>query len=772
MNLQFHRHLRSVWLIAAGLVSFTVVAQSDESVPPAAAPAEAAAAPIETAEPPMLLPLEVHPRTSLTVVEQLRHNHFVKKPLDDGISSDVFDKYLDTLDAGRSYFLAADVEEFEKYRYVLDDALKRAELEPAFEIFNRYQAHVVDRLQYLIREVDKGITDIDFTVDEEIEIDRENSPWPVDQAEQDELWRKRLKAAVLAMRLNDKDLDEIQETLAKRYRNRLKQALQTKSEDAFQVYINAFASTYDPHTQYFSPRTSQNFNINMSLSLEGIGAVLKSEDDHTSVVRLVPAGPADKSGDIDVEDKIISVGQGEDGPLIDVVGWRLDDVVELIRGPKGSTVRLEVVAADSENEVSKIVSIERNTVQLEEQAAQAKLLTLEQDGRKAKVGIVEVPTFYVDFKAMQQGDENARSTTKDVKRLIRELKAEGMDALIIDLRNNGGGSLQEADMLTGLFIESGPTVQVKSARRRANVYADTDGTIEWEGPMAVMVNRLSASASEIFAGAIQDYGRGLIIGSQTFGKGTVQTLIPLNRGQLKITAAKFYRVSGQSTQHQGILPDIAFPELYDVDQIGESSLEDAMPWDMIQPAVYDQSNQLQPLLAELQSRHDDRVADNVDFNYVRALAEKSKEASLRTHVSLNEAHRRTEKADDDQWRLDLENTLRAAKGKPLADNLDHLEDLEEAEEEAREAEEEAAAAPADEAAAGTEVAATQTEAKPEEDEIEDVKDDAMLEEAGKILLDMIGLSMQIAQLESVPVPAMSANVPLRTQAQADTASDG
>jgi carboxyl-terminal processing protease len=767
MNLQFNRGVRALFLVAFGSYASIALAQGN-AAQTADTPEKEVFVDVKA---PILEPLDVHARTSLTVVEQLRHNHFVKKPLDDGISSQVFDNYLESLDGGRSYFLASDVAEFEAYRYELDDALKRGNLDAAFTMFNRYQERVVDRLNFLIHEIEGGIENIDFSVDEEIEIDRENSPWPKTQAEQDALWRKRLKAAVLSMKLNDKEVEKIGESLTKRYKNRLKQAVQTKSEDAFQVYLNSFATTYDPHTQYFSPRTSQNFNINMSLSLEGIGAVLKSEDDTTSVVRLVPAGPADKEGSIGVEDKIISVGQGENGPLIDVVGWRLDDVVELIRGPKGSTVRLEVIPSDSKDDVSNVVAITRNTVKLEEQAAQAKLLTLEQGNQAYKIGIIDVPTFYVDFRAAQQGDKDYRSTTRDVKNLIHKLEEEGIDGLVIDLRNNGGGSLQEADTLTGLFIESGPTVQVKSARRRANVYADTDDDITWEGPMAVMVNRLSASASEIFAGAIQDYGRGVIIGSQTFGKGTVQTLIPLNRGQLKITAAKFYRVSGQSTQHQGVLPDVSFPELYDTDQIGESSLEDAMPWDMIQPAVYDHNNAIAPFIGELQRRHEARVADNADFNYVRALAAKSKEAAARTHVSLNKEKRLAQKDADDQWRLDLENMLRAAKGKELATSLDHLDDLVEAEKEAKEAEETAADSTPDDTVADKGEA---SEAAEPEIEITAVEDDAMLEEAGKVLLDLMGLSMQIVQLEKPSsISTASTNTPLpQPTADADTDVEG
>ena len=658
-----------------------------------------------------LNPLSVHPRTSLTIVEQLRHNHYLQKNLDDDISSEVFDKYLELLDGARVFFLAGDIESIEKYRYSLDDALKRGNLKPAFEIFNLYQARLVERFDFLLGMLESGIDGLDFAEEDWIETDREQAAWPKTPAEADTLWSKRLKAAVLSMKLNGKELPEIQELLTKRYRNRLKQTTQTKSEDAFQVYVNAFASTYDPHTQYFSPRTSQNFNINMSLSLEGIGAVLRSEDEYTSIVRLVTAGPADKSGQLKPGDRIISVAQGEDGPLIDVVGWRLDDVVEMIRGPKGSTVRLEIMPDNAEDQGTSVVQIVRNTVKLEDQAAQKKLLTLNRGGRDYRVGIVEIPTFYVDFKAVQQGESGYKSTTRDVRRLIGELKDEGIDALVVDLRNNGGGSLQEADSLTGLFIKSGPTVQVKSAKRRTRVWSDSDDDAVWDGPLAVIVNRLSASASEIFAGAIQDYGRGIIIGSQTFGKGTVQTLIPLNRGQLKVTAAKFYRVSGQSTQHQGIIPDIEFPEIYDIHRIGESSLDDAMPWDMIQPAAFSGDDEIQPLLPALRTRHNDRVASDPEFDYLLALATKSRENAERTRLSLNEDRRRAENAEDDKWRLDLENALRKAKGEPELASLDELDELEFDDE-----------APAD--------------------------DDPLLVEAGEILLDLIGLEHQVAMVDS------------------------
>ncbi|HAL41977.1 MAG TPA: tail-specific protease, partial [Gammaproteobacteria bacterium] len=437
---------------------------------------------------PELEPLLAHPRTSMVIVEQLRRNHYVTKAINDDLSSVVLDNYLKALDGGRYYFLATDVSEFEAYRYKLDDTLKKGDLDPAFTIFNRFQTRVSERLHYLLALIDGGLETLDFEQDEYIEVDRAAAAWPIDLPAQNELWRRRLKAQVLNMTLGDKTLDEIATTLEKRYRNQLKIAMRNRSEDAFQTFMNAFASSFDPHTQYFSPRSSENFNINMSLSLEGIGAVLQTEEDATSVVRLVPAGPADKSGQIKPSDKIIEVGQGTDGPMIDVVGWRLDDVVELIRGPKGSTVRLTVVSGGAEDKESTVVTIERNTIKLEEQAAQAKVITLQDGTEQRRIGVLQIPTFYADFEAQQRGDRDYRSTTRDARRLISELKQTGIDGLIVDLRSNGGGSLQEADSLTGLFLESGPTVQVKTARRRPSVYKNGSSDLVWDGPMAVMVN--------------------------------------------------------------------------------------------------------------------------------------------------------------------------------------------------------------------------------------------------------------------------------------------
>ncbi len=676
--------------------------------------------------PTILKPLEVHNRTNLTIVEELRHNHYIKKELNDTTSGQIFEKFIESLDRGRAYFTTKDIEEFEAYRYEMDDLLKRGDLRPAFEIFNRYQISVVNRLNFLIKKVENDISQIDFTQADEIQIDRENSPWPSNDQQRDEVWEKRLKAAVLNLKLNDKSSEEISEQLLKRYKNQLKQTLLTKSEDAFQIYINSFTKIYDPHTTYFSPRTSDNFNINMSLSLEGIGAVLKTEEDHTAVVRLVPAGPADKEGTLQPTDKIIGVAQGKTGPFIDIVGWRLDDVVELIRGPKDSTVRLEIIHSESDVEITKIISIVRNTVRLEEQAARAKILELENEQGTSLIGVLDIPTFYIDFKSKQSGDPDYKSTTRDVKKLIQRLKGKQVDAIVVDLRGNGGGSLEEARSLTGLFIDQGPMVQVKSARRRTSVLADQDDQVYWDGPMVVMVNRLSASASEIFAGAMQDYGRAIIVGNQTFGKGTVQTLIPLNRGQLKLTAAKFYRISGESTQHQGVIPDIHFPELYDSSKIGESSHDDAMPWDTIRPANYQVYSNIAPYINSIRQAHKSRTEDSADFRYFKAIASRNKTFSERTHISLNENIRIKEKAEDDDWRLNLENQLRQAKGKTIAKDLDHLDELEKEESEK------------------DEIAEEKESSLEWEKEIETIQDDALVEEAGFIALDLIGLNNPLA----------------------------
>lgn len=623
-----------------------------------------------------LSPLTEHSKTTAEIVSRLKHQHFQRTSisLNDDLSATVFDRYLQELDKDRSYFLASDIAEFEKYRLLLDDALKTGNLQPAFHIFNRYHQRLIERLNFLVYTLDKGISKLDFTKDETLLIDRKDQPWLQSMDEMNQLWNKRLKNDVLSLKLSGKKTEKIQEVLSKRYNNQLTRLKQTESEDAYRIYINALTLSYDPHTQYFSPRATENFNIQMKLSLEGIGAMLQTEEEYTKVTRVIPAGPADKGGQLKANDKIIAVGQDSKGELVDVIGWRIDDVVDLIRGPKDSTVRLEIIPGNSANDQqTKIISIIRDTVKLEEQAASKKIIDLENAGQKYKLGVIDIPKFYIDFDAASRGDPDYRSTTRDVHKLINELNKENIDGLIIDLRDNGGGSLREVNELIGLFITEGPTVQVKNTSGRIYINNDEDASIAYTGPLAVLVNRLSASASEIFAGAIQDYRRGLVVGTQTYGKGTVQAMMPLNRGQITLTQQKFYRVSGNSTQNRGVLPDITLPSLYDINEIGENTLDRALPWDFISPARYQQLNDFSTLLPQLQQLHEQRSSHNPDFSY---LIETSKIIEQRRHmkeVSLNESRRKKERDDLENKQLVLENKRRLAKGEKAITSIKQLD---------------------------------------------------------------------------------------------------
>lgn len=621
-----------------------------------------------------LQPTKKHVKTSLSVASQLRQIHYKNRPIDDHLSSEILDSYIEMLDSSKSYFTKSDIETFEEYRFKLDNALKAGNLSPAFHIFNVYQERVIYRLKALIAQVENHYNDLDFTVDESLLVDQEQMSWPNDQQALKEIWRKRLKSSILNLKLNGKGDQEIKKLLLKRYSNQLARTLQTNADDAFQTYVNALTYSYDPHTQYLSPRSTEDFNIHMSLSLEGIGAVLQREDEHTKIVKLVPAGPADKSGKLAPADKIIGVGQGKDGEIVDIVGWRLEEVVRLIRGPKNSTVRLEIIPSGSDLEAgTKVIEIVRNTVKLEEQSAQKSILNIDHEGKTFKVGVIDIPTFYLGFRELQAGKKDYRSTTKDVSRLIKELEQENIDGLLIDLRNNGGGSLQEANSLTGLFIDQGTTVQVKYSDGRINPMLDENPGVLYDGPLAVIVNRMSASASEIFSGAIQDYGRGLVIGGRTFGKGTVQSLIPLNQGQLKITLAKFYRVSGESNQHKGIIPDIIYPSLFDNEEIGESALENSLPWDAISPSRYFKTQDFKAFIPVLNEKHKNRIANNPDFIHLTGQIDLLAELKNKTSVSLLEKSRKAENQELEDKRLKLENQLRKAKDLPLLNDLAELE---------------------------------------------------------------------------------------------------
>lgn len=603
--------------------------------------------------------------SSLNIVELLKRQHYNKPPLNDIQSTKVYNNYLKSLDPSRSFFTQADIDEFDAWSLRFDDFLKQGELEPGFTIYRRYLDRVESRIEAVLAQLNSdGVENMDFTVEETLEVDREKSPWAKNQAELDDLWRKRLKDEALRLKLAGKEPKAINELLIKRYNNQLSRLKQTRGEDVFQTYINAFAQSYDPHTQYLSPDNAENFDINMSLSLEGIGAMLQSDNEHVKIASLVPAGPAEKSKLLAPADKIVAVAQGNE-EMVDVIGWRLDEVVKLIRGPKGSVVRLEIIPASNppSDQSTRVVAITREAVKLEEQAAKKSVIDIEHDGKTYHMGVIEIPAFYLDFKALRSGDSNYKSTTRDVKKLITELKAENVDGIVFDLRNNGGGSLQEANELTGLFIPRGPTVQVRNSNGRVDVLTDDTSSVFYDGPMVVLVNRLSASASEIFAGAMQDYHRALIVGGQTFGKGTVQSIQPLNHGELKLTLAKFYRVSGQSTQHQGVLPDIAYPEALNIEQVGESALPEAMPWDSIRPAIRNVNNPYQPYLEQLRAQHEQRTAEDPSFIYQREWRVLGDELSQEKSISLNEATRKAKREEIEQRQLTLENNLRIAQGK-------------------------------------------------------------------------------------------------------------
>ncbi|ASP40426.1 tail-specific protease [Bacterioplanes sanyensis] len=672
-------------------------------------------------------PTRQHARVTQQIMTHLLRGHYDHQRLDDRLSERVMNIVLDQMDPSRSYLLAEDVASFRRYQHSLDDALNRSDLRPAFFMYNRLQQRVSERLSFLLTELKHNGDKYRFDGDETLERDREDAPWAVSKKELDQLWRKRLQNSMLNLKLAGKERKEIIELLEKRYQNQLNRIHQNTAEDGYQLFMNAVTHAFDPHTQYFSPRNTENFNINMSLSLQGIGAVLQSENEYTKVVKLVPAGPADKTGNLKPADKIIGVGQSDNGSIVDVIGWRLDEVVDLIRGPKGTTVRLQVLPSDGTQQ-PKVISIIRDEVKLEEQSAQKDIIEVPNgSGGTTKLGVIDIPTFYIDFKGRMENKPDYRSTTRDVRRLINQLAQEDIDGLIIDLRNNGGGSLEEAVSLTGLFIKEGPVVQVRSNRGRVEILPDADPSVFYNGPLTVLVNRLSASASEIFAGAIQDYGRGLVVGGQTFGKGTVQSLRSLGHGQLKITQAKFYRVSGDSTQHQGVIPDILFPSLFDKEKIGESALEEALPWDAIRPADHTQAGSMKDVLPALRQQHQQRIEDNPDFRYLRQQKALREELAQQTLLVLNEKRRKQEQEDIEQRQLALENERRKAKGMKLLASLDDLEEQQDNADSVQ-----GSGAPPE--------AQADTDTPEAEEAKEHAVEDALLDEAGRILVDYIRLN--------------------------------
>ncbi len=620
-----------------------------------------------------LAPERQHPLVAKVLTSLLMQYHYNHPALNDSVSSELLDNYIRSLDYNRIYFLAEDIAVFENYRVTMDDSLLAGNVGPAFLIFNKFKQRSGERLAHVSKLLEK---EFDFNVLESYQPNRDNASWAASAEELDEIWRKRLKNEALELKLTGKDWPSIASTLEKRYANFRIRIEQLDAEDVFQYFMNALSEYYDPHTNYMSPVNSENFNIGMRLSLEGIGALLNSEDEYTKVVEIVPGGPADRSKQLWPNDKIVGVAQGDDGKMADVIGMKLDDVVQMIRGKKETVVRLEIIPAGSPaGSPTKIVRLVRDKVVLEARAAKSDTVEITQDGQQYKIGVITIPTFYSNFEGRQRGENDYKSTTRDVRRLLAELKGAQVDGILIDLRRNGGGSLQEAIELTGLFIKDGPVVQVRNSNGEVEQQRDPDPNIVYDGPLAVLVDRVSASASEIFAAAIQDYKRGVVLGAQTYGKGTVQNLLDLNRvirsndadkyGQLKITMAKFYRINGGTTQHRGVIPDLVFPSIYDEADFGESREKHALSWDQIDAARYTPEDHVSKYLATLRLKSQKRVAGNVEFRYLAEDISHLRQEKAENAVSLQETVRKNEREQLEAQRLARVNERRQAKGLPL-----------------------------------------------------------------------------------------------------------
>jgi len=603
------------------------------------------------------------------------------RPADDAMSGDIFRRYLEALDGNKQFFTAADVERFGAYRERMDDAVREGDPSPAFAIFAVYRERVEQRVAHARRLLKQ---EFDFTGEERWEYDREEAPWAPDAAALDELWRKSVMNDWLRLKLAGKQPAEIRKTLDKRYEQLARSVNELKSEDVFSLFLNAYTASIDPHTDYLNPRSAENFNQAMSLSLEGIGAQLQRQDDVVVIREIIPGGPAALDGTLKAGDRIVGVGQGKSGPVEDVIGWRIDDVVAKIRGAKGTQVRLEYIPAENGIDGEhRTVTLTRARVQLAEQAAKSKTYTIPaQDGMPARlIGVIELPTFYQDFEGRRRNGSDYTSATRDVADLLAGFKKQGVDGVVLDLRNNGGGSLDEAVQLTGLFVDQGPVVQVRESGGRVTVNSDRNPGVAWDGPLAVLVNRASASASEIFAGAMQDYGRALIIGETTFGKGTVQNLVDLDRwpaaegprfGQVKLTIAQFFRIEGGSTQHKGVVPDIAYPVSVDANEFGESTYDNALPWTRIAAVPHARYGNFAPLLPRLQAMHARRIAQDLEFQWWSEDVAHYRAEAARKYLSLNEAERRAERERQEKQRKERQ-AIRKERGlalDPLAEETD------------------------------------------------------------------------------------------------------
>jgi len=642
-----------------------------------------------------LQPSEQQVKICKQVAAMITNYNYKKVPLNDSISAEIFNRYIKSLDENRSYFLASDIKDLEKFKTGFDDDIKDGNLNNAFYIFNLFQKRYAEHISYSLNRLNQSF---DFNKKETFVYDGDKQPWPASQAEMDQMWGRRVKYELLSLKLANADMAKNKETLKKRYQSLLTQAGKLSNQDVFQYFMDAFTEAIDPHTNYFNPSNAANFNIEMSRQVEGIGISPVSENEYVTIKSIVPGGPADKSKQMSIDDRIVAVAQGKTGEFQNIVGWRVDNAIALIRGTKGTIVRLEILPAGAgAGSKPKVVELVREKIILKDQSAKKEVRTYNSNGKQVKIGIISIPAFYIDFNDYRAGNPNYKSTTHDVKLLLDTLKQEKVDGIVVDLRQNGGGSLMEAVELTGLFIKSGPVVQVRDTRNQVDVQEDDDAGIAYDGPMGVLVDRFSASASEIFSGAIQDYGRGIIMGTQTYGKGSVQSAIDLDRimgpaqgdktsqeakltsngkitkgsngslstyGQLNLTIAKFYRISGNSTQHKGVMPDIQFPSVIPLDKYGEDTEPSAMPFDVINKTTYTKAGNLSTVLPQLQKLHDQRMAGSDNYKYLLEDIAEFKKHDAETSVTLNEAELKKQRDADEKESFERMNLRRVAMGLP------------------------------------------------------------------------------------------------------------
>ena len=620
------------------------------------------------------------------IYKKITNEHFFNDKDLSFINSEIFDALVDQLDSQKIYFTENEISlykrKFSKFdnpisyqKKYLKPSLCSIDLKSEFAFINLYFNRLIEATNYQLKEVSKK--NFDFTKQEIIIIDNDQKKWQKNKFELKKVWRRLAKNDVLTSMLADKELDEATETIEKRYKNRLRRISQRNEEDIFSISMNNLTSYFDPHSSYFSPKSAEDFEMTMSLKLEGIGALLTTKDDYPTIVSVVPGGPAEKTGKIKPDDKIVKISQVEalNSTPTDVVGWRIDEVVQLIRGKAGTKVELELIPGKTEDlSERKFVTITREEVKLEEQAAKSKVIEIKRNMQTIKIGIIDLPTFYIDFNGWRNRDPNFRSSSKDVENILKKFNDQEVDAVLIDLRGNSGGSLYEANKLTGLFVSSGATLQVKESNGTIRPWGDARAKQIWKKPLAVMVDRYSASASEIFAGAIQDYQRGVIIGQKTFGKGTVQKLDDLTSGQIKITESKFYRITGAGMQSKGIHPDITLPSTWDIEEIGESSYDTALPWDEIKPIRFQKFSMSTSLISQLNDEHLIRVSENPNLQYILDIRKRYEIQKNKEVISLNLTNRRVEKEERQLWALDIENKRRALLNLEIFDSYKAMED--------------------------------------------------------------------------------------------------